>query len=143
MFSYPDAARYRVGPNYQQLPSNKPLSKVYSPFQRDGPARIDGNYGADPDYVQSSIRPLRVSTRHAVPTHEQWNGQVVGYSTEVTDKDFEQPSALWDIICSEKDGQKQFLHNIVPTLVGVLPDLQARALGMCLFVVYVRKPESI
>jgi catalase len=49
MFSYPDAARYRIGPNYQQLPCNRALH-VYSPYQRDGPMRIDGNYGADPDY---------------------------------------------------------------------------------------------
>jgi catalase len=49
MFSYPDAARYRVGPNYQQLPCNRALN-VYSPYQRDGPMRIDGNYGSDPDY---------------------------------------------------------------------------------------------
>lgn len=49
MFSYPDAARYRVGPNYQQLPCNRPL-EAYSPYQRDGPMRVDGNYGSDPDY---------------------------------------------------------------------------------------------
>lgn len=119
-----------MGPNYPQLPSNRPRSHVYSPYQRDGPGRIDGNYGGDPDYVQSSLQPLRVSTRHAVPTHEQWNGQVVQHSTEVTDKDFEQPRALWDIICSEKDGQQQFLDNIVPTLLGIKHDLQTRALGM-------------
>jgi hypothetical protein len=23
---------------------------VYSPYNRDGPMRYDGNYGADPDY---------------------------------------------------------------------------------------------
>lgn len=102
---------------------------MYSPYQRDGPGRIDGNYGGDPDYVQSSLQPLRVSTRHAVPTHEQWNGQVVQHSTEVTDKDFEQPRALWKIICGEKDGQKQFLDNIVPTLLGIKHDLLVRALG--------------
>jgi catalase len=50
MFSYPDAARYRVGPNYQQLPCNKARSPVYSPYQRDGPSTINGNYGGDPDY---------------------------------------------------------------------------------------------
>jgi catalase len=53
MFSYPDAARYRVGPNYQQLPNNRPVSKVYSPYERDGPSRIDGNYGGDPNYDRS------------------------------------------------------------------------------------------
>jgi catalase len=49
MFSYPDAARYRIGPNYQQLPCNR-AKTVYSPYQRDGPMRVDGNYGPDPDY---------------------------------------------------------------------------------------------
>jgi catalase len=49
MFSYPDAARYRVGPNYQQLPCNR-AKYVYSPYQRDGPMRYDGNYGGEPDY---------------------------------------------------------------------------------------------
>jgi catalase len=53
MFSYPDAARYRVGPNYQQLPNNR-AKYVYSPYQRDGSGRIDGNYGADPDYGKST-----------------------------------------------------------------------------------------
>lgn len=57
MFSYPDAARYRIGPNYQQLPCNKPL-KVYSPYQRDGAMRVDGNYGSDPDYGTLSIPPF-------------------------------------------------------------------------------------
>jgi catalase len=36
MFSYTDAARYRLGANYQQLPSNKALSELYSRYQRDG-----------------------------------------------------------------------------------------------------------
>lgn len=49
MFAYPDAARYRVGPNYQQLPGNRAMH-VHCPYQRDGPMRFDGNYGADPGY---------------------------------------------------------------------------------------------
>lgn len=59
MFSYPDAARYRVGPNYNQLPPNRPLSTVYSPYNRDGPGTINGNYGGDPDYVRSEFRPMK------------------------------------------------------------------------------------
>lgn len=50
LFSYPDAARYRVGPNYQQLPCNRAANHIYSPYQRDGPMRLDGNYGWEPDY---------------------------------------------------------------------------------------------
>ena len=51
MFAYNDAARYRLGVNYQQLPCNKPVSAVYSPYQRDGFMTFGDNYGGDPNYV--------------------------------------------------------------------------------------------
>ena len=35
LFSYPDAQRYRLGTNYQQLPVNAPVVPVAN-FQRDG-----------------------------------------------------------------------------------------------------------
>lgn len=94
MFSYPDAARYRLGVNYQSLGSNKARVKVYNPYERDGRARIDGNYGGDPDYVNSELRPVRLGQHYALPTHEEWNGRVQVYATGVTDKDFEQARAL-------------------------------------------------
>ncbi|KAK4203614.1 catalase-like domain-containing protein [Triangularia verruculosa] len=50
MFSYPDAAKSRLDPKY-----------VYSPYQRDGPMRVDGNYGGDPDYTDIA--------------HDEWIGK--------------------------------------------------------------------
>lgn len=94
MFAYPDAARYRLGTNYQQLPCNRAHVPVYNPYERDGHARIDGNYGGDSDYIKSELRPVRLSNRHAVPTHEHWNGSVQIYATGLTEKDFEQPRVL-------------------------------------------------
>ncbi|RDA85664.1 hypothetical protein CP532_4649 [Ophiocordyceps camponoti-leonardi (nom. inval.)] len=119
MFSYPDAHRYRVGPNYFQLPPNRPINKVYAPYVRDGPGTMNGNYGADPDYVQSELRPVTQSKRVAMPTHELYSGHVGSFETSLTDKDFVQPRELWKIICGEPKGQEQFLHNIMPTLQGV------------------------
>ena len=128
MFAYPDAARYRLGVNYQQLPNNKPHVKVYNPYERDGRARIDGNYGGDPSYVRSKLRPVRLSSRHAVSTHEQWQGKVQSYSTGVTEKDFEQPRLLWEII--QKDGAaEQFMDNICPTLLSLDAGLQGQVYG--------------
>jgi catalase len=117
MFSYPDAARYRLGPNYQQIPCNKPISQVYSPYQRDGPGRMDGNYGADPDYVRSSYTKLAHGS-HELATHEQWVGKVTSASTEVTDKDFEQPRLLWQAMLKEDGGRENFLKNLCPHLGG-------------------------
>lgn len=128
MFAYPDAARYRLGANYQQLPSNKPHVPVYNPYERDGRARLDGNYGGDPDYVKSELRPIRLSNRHAVPTHEHWNGKVQIYATGLTEKDFEQPRILWKMI--QKEGTaEQFMDNICPTLLDVEQMLQEQVYG--------------
>ncbi|KAH7308117.1 catalase P2 [Stachybotrys elegans] len=126
MFSYPDAHRYRVGPNYFQLPPNKPTNKVYAPFVRDGPGTMNGNYGGDPDYIFSELRPVSFSKRVQVPTHEHWNGQVEAFSTSVTDNDFVQARQLWHIICKEKNGKNQFLRNILPTLHGVPTRLRSQ-----------------
>lgn len=79
MFSYPDSQRYRLGPNYQQLPPNRPLSHVYSPYQRDGPARIDGNYGADPNYDYSSFRDVKGGPKDL--KHDEWVGGIVAYTS--------------------------------------------------------------
>ncbi|KAH8201789.1 hypothetical protein TruAng_004053 [Truncatella angustata] len=126
MFSYPDAHRYRVGPNYFQLPPNCPHSHVYSPYVRDGPSTINGNYGGDPDYVFSSVQPVTYAKRVRVPTHETWSGQVTAFSTAITDKDFVQPRKLWNIIYLDPDVKEQFICNIVHTLEGVPSDLQQR-----------------
>ena len=125
MFSYPDAARYRVGPNYQQLPCNRALN-VYSPYQRDGPMRIDGNYGGDPDYVRSSFRKVRSGP--ADVAHDEWVGKVSSYTSELTDEDFEQPRILWQLF--KKNGEdKEFISNLCGHLKSALPDVQKETIS--------------
>ncbi|KFA46589.1 hypothetical protein S40293_09325 [Stachybotrys chartarum IBT 40293] len=101
MFSYSDAARCRVGPNYQQLPCNKALN-TYSPHQRDGPMRTDGNYVSDPDY---------------------------GFSSEVTDEDWEQPRNLWKLF-KEKGDDDKFIHSLPGHVNKALPEVQKDTIRM-------------
>lgn len=125
MFSYPDAARYRVGANYQQLPCNRALH-VYSPYQRDGPMRMDGNYGGDPDYVRSSFRKIR--TGPADVAHDEWVGQVSSFTSDVTDEDFEQPRELWKLFL--KSGEdKNFIINICNHMKSALPEVQKESIS--------------
>ncbi|KAK4233203.1 catalase core domain-containing protein, partial [Achaetomium macrosporum] len=58
MFACPDAGRYRLRANYQQLPCNRAAAPVYWPYQRDGRATVNGNYGGDPNYVRSALRSV-------------------------------------------------------------------------------------
>jgi catalase len=51
MFSYPDAHRYRIGANYNQLPVNAPRSPVHS-YSKDGAMRYQKV--SDPVYAPNS-----------------------------------------------------------------------------------------
>jgi len=127
MFSYPDAARYRVGPNYQQLPCNRPMNRPYSPYQRDGPMRLDGNYGWEPDYVRSSFRKVKMGP--ADVAHSEWVGKVQEFSSDVTNDDWEQPRMLWKIF--KKNGEdKIFLHNLSGHVNKALPEVQKSTIEM-------------
>jgi catalase len=132
MFAYPDAARYRLGVNYQQLPCNTPVSQVYSPYQRDGAFRHNANYGGDPNFVGSSLRPVQFKkpavVSKAAVAHEKWVGEVSSYSSEVTDEDFVQSKNLWELM-GKTDQQQAFVHNLSNNLRGAIPRVQKEAIG--------------
>lgn len=90
---------------------------------------MNGNYGGDPDYVYSELRPVSQSNRIQLPVHEMWTGHVTCFATSLTDKDFEQPRKLWEIICKEPNGKEQLLHNIIPTLRDIPNNLKKEVLG--------------
>ncbi|OTA64757.1 catalase-domain-containing protein [Hypoxylon sp. EC38] len=117
MFSYPDAARYRLGVNYQFLPSNAPKSEVYCPIERDGFMNFTSNYNGDPNYVGTKLKPVRfVKPRQdgqaQARQHDGGSGMPVVFSSEVTDKDFEQSTALWNIMGKQEGAQERFVSNV-------------------------------
>ncbi|KAH9210004.1 catalase-like domain-containing protein [Leptodontidium sp. 2 PMI_412] len=126
MFSYPDAARYRLGVNYQQLPTNLPVSAVYAPMQRDGFANFRGNYGPDPNYVRSSLRPLNYGPAKA--SHDEWIGKISEFSSEITDEDFVQAKGMWDVFARYPGQQENFVHNVAVHLGLAIPEVQEKAI---------------
>jgi catalase len=145
MFAYPDAARYRLGVNYQQLPCNRPVCPVYSPFQRDGFMNANENYGADPNYVGSALKhtPTKPTSYGANDSsyvsggtgkHNEWvNGVVSTYTSEVTDEDFVQPREFWEKVLAKQPGaQDNFVANVVAHLGGAVPVVQKGSLSKSL-----------
>jgi catalase len=128
--------------NYQQLPTNAAKVPVYSPFQRDGKMRFDGNYGADPNYVGSSLQPIKyyqevkginAATIGIQTEHEKWVGKVVSYTSNVTDEDFVQPAALWEVIGRESGHQNRLVGNVAAHLSGVRnPELRSAVYSACI-----------
>jgi catalase len=80
-FSYSDTQRHRVGPNYLQLPVNRPQSPVAT-NQRDGQMTygVDAPAGVNPhvNYEPSILGGLREA---AYPTHDEQGPEIRGRLT--------------------------------------------------------------
>jgi catalase len=101
MFAYPDAARYRLGVNYQTLPPNTPAVPVYAPYQRDGASMHGSNYGGDPNYVNSSLKNISFQGKvmaKGVSQHDLWTAEVCNFTSEISDEDFVQAKGLWGVL---------------------------------------------
>jgi len=111
LFSYPDTHRYRIGPNYLQLPVNRPRVPVNS-YNFDGPMRYENR--TDPVYAPNSY-----GGPEADP--ELWKGEsyhVAGdivrsaYRLHAEDDDFGQPGTLYREVLDET-GRAHLASNIV------------------------------
>ena len=118
MFAYPDAARYRLGVNYQFLPTNAPKSQVYCPTERDGLMNFTANAGGDPNYVGTKLKPVRFLEKNVSPAnvaahtldHAQISTPTAAFTT-VTEKDFVQATALWHLMGKQDGAQERFINN--------------------------------
>lgn len=98
------------------------------------------NYGADPNYVGSSLQPTKfyqevngvgAKSLSVLTEHEKWVGEVTNFTTHVTDDDFVQPAALWNVIKKEPGHQDRFFGNVAVHLSKVKNQtLRHNAYGM-------------
>ena len=111
LFSYGDAARYRLGINHHQIPVNYPRgAKVVNTYHRDGQGRVDGNQGATPGYTPNAYGRFEADPAYREP------GQPVGdYADrynfrEDDDNYFEQPGNLFRLM-SPAEQQRLFANT--------------------------------
>lgn len=133
MFAYPDAARYRLGVNYQHLPCNAPVSEVYNPYQRDGAFRYKSNFGGDPNYVGASLKQVNFKGKvgangYSTDTHDKWVGSVAGYASQVTDDDFVQARELWKVL-GKSNEQGDFVQNVAGHLGPAIPRVREETIS--------------
>ncbi|MGH9299921.1 MAG: catalase-related domain-containing protein, partial [Acidimicrobiales bacterium] len=127
LFSYPDAHRYRIGPNYLQLPVNAPKAAVHS-YNKDGAMAYRNP--ADPVYAPNSVGGPQADPAHAEPSFGEVTGEIVraAYSKRRDDDDFGQPGTLYRKVLDE-DAKSRLVENITAHLQkGVQSDVLARAL---------------
>lgn len=122
MFSYADTLRYRLGPNYQQIPVNCPYA-VRS-YQRDGLANVI-NPGPGPNYHPNSFSgPQHNPRAKALYQPYHVSGDVQRYDTG-DDDNWSQPRALYQKVMN-KDEKERLVANIVGHLKDAADFIQDR-----------------
>ncbi|MFB7271619.1 catalase [Streptomyces sp. NPDC056244] len=76
LFSYPDTHRYRIGPNYTQLPPNRARTPVRS-YAKDGPMRYEPSATARPYAPNSYGGPAADTERFGDPAGWAAAGEMV------------------------------------------------------------------
>ncbi|KAJ2802987.1 catalase A [Coemansia guatemalensis] len=122
LFSYPDTHRHRLGANYQQLPINRPLAPVRNQ-QRDGAMTFTDNGGRLPNYEPNSLGgPHESHSVREIDAVSQAEGLLARHTYGLTDKDFEQPRALYNLLSKEE--QQDLVDNIAGNIALAQPVFQ-------------------
>jgi catalase len=130
MFAYADSNRYRTGPNYAQLPVNRPLEEVHN-YNKDGPMRYHHN-GNQPVYAPNSYGgPKAEPQRYRDPSWFVEAAEITrtAYEAHKDDNDFIQPGTLYRQVMTPID-RDHLVDNIVGHLSeGVERFIQERAVN--------------
>lgn len=130
LFSYGDAARYRLGVNHHQIPVNAPKCPFHHSYHRDGQMRVDGNAGSIPGYEPNSYGRYQEQPEYREPplalsgAADAWNFR------EDDDDYYTQPGKLFNLMNAE---QQQVLFENTARAMGDAPrEIKIRHIGNCL-----------
>ncbi len=117
ILSYPDAHRYRLGANFEQIPVNR-CPYMVNNYHRDGAMRVDGNAGAQPNYAPNSFDNLVADKSYAEPALKLDSLVADNYDRNQHDDDhYTQPGDLYRLL---DDTQKQhMINNVVDAMSGI------------------------
>jgi catalase len=131
LLSYPDAARYRLGVNYNQLPVNAPKCP-FATYHRDGAMAFD-NGGASPNYEPNSFGGPASDARYTERPTTYASATVARYDHRELDGDYySQPGNLFRLFSAEE--QERLFSNIGGSLSQVekrIQDLQIQHFYKC------------
>ena len=118
LLSYPDAQRYRLGVNYEQIPVNRCPFAIHN-YQRDGRMRVDGNGGENPNYFPNSFDDIEIDSFYKEPPMVL-NGHAADWydrNCEGENDHYSQPGKLFQIMTPEQ--KSNTIKNIVGSMSGI------------------------
>ena len=116
LLSYPDAHRYRLGVNFEQIPVNSCPFMVAN-YERDGHMRVDGNAADAPNYFPNSFDDIYVDEAYKEPAMQLDSSVADWYDRNGPgDNDhYTQPGLLFTKAMNDYDR-----HNLVSNIVGAM-----------------------
>ena len=128
LFSYGDAARYRLGVNHHQIPVNAPRCP-YHAYHRDGAMRVDGNYGGTIAYEPNTKGEWQEQPAFAEPPLAL-NGAADRWNYREDDADyFTQPGDLFRLLTP--DAQQRLFENTARNIAGVSEHIVQKHIAHC------------
>ena len=128
VMSYPDAQRYRVGTNYNEIPVNAPISPVNS-YTQDGAARHGFTPASAPVYAPNSFGGPVADASAAGEGSWESDGALARSAATLhsEDDDFGQAGTLYRTVFND-ESKARFLQTITGAVGGVeSPEIRERA----------------
>lgn len=119
LLSYPDAHRYRLGANYEQIPVNR-CPYMVNNFERDGMMRVDGNGGSDPNYFPNSFDDIYTDEQYKEPGMQLDSAIADWYDRNAPGENdhYTQPGIFWRKVLGDQD-KKNLVSNIAGAMSGI------------------------
>lgn len=118
LLSYPDAQRYRLGVNYEQIPVNRSPYAVTN-YQRDGFMQMGDNGGASPNYRPNSFDDIVADESYKEPASQLDSSIADWFDRNENDDDhYTQPGLLYSKVMTEEE-RKNLVNNIVGSMSGI------------------------
>jgi catalase len=119
LLSYPDAHRYRLGANYEQLPVNK-CPYATNNYERDGQMRVDDNGGSNPNYSPNSFDNIVASEEYKQP---EWtlDSNIANWydrNAEGENDHYTQPGIFYREVLDDQ-AKKNLISNIAGAMSGI------------------------
>lgn len=130
VFSYPDAQRYRIGTNYNQLPVNSPRTQVNT-YGHEGNMRFTAAPASMPTYVPNSHGSPTADPHAAGDGGWESDGALVrsAATLRADDDDFGQAGTLYRDVFDDA-ARARFLETITGAVGGVKDaGIRERAIG--------------
>lgn len=127
LFAYADAHRYRIGPNYKQLPVNASKSPVHS-YSKDGAMRYTKVF--DPVYAPNSKGgPSADVERYGTPAGWHTDGEITrsAYVDHSEDDDWGQAGTMVREVLDDAERERSVSNVVGHLLNGVSEPVVQRA----------------